>query len=151
MSLWKAEWLVDESAGSRSIPALRFLQAIPDSVSDQLLAILTAVRASGPDRWFDRQSHAVMRGDLAHLHEVRDKQDQTLYRLFVRWLRDEQTVVVVDGREKPNKTVLSEDDYAEIADLAERINEDPRPFASFDDAVSLILDGNGNGEGASSG
>jgi hypothetical protein len=143
MSLWKAEWLVDESAGSRSIPALDFLREIPDSASDQLLAILTAVRMSGPDRWFDRQSHAAMRADLAHLHEVRDRQGQTLYRLFVRWLRDEQTVVVIDGRAKPNKTALSKKDYAEVADLAERINEDPRPFASFDDAVALVLDGDG--------
>jgi hypothetical protein len=139
MPLWKAEWLVDENAGSRPIPALRFLQRIPDSASDQLLAILTAVRASGPDRWFDRQSHVAMRGALGHLHEIRDRYGQTLYRLFVCWLRDEQTVVVIDGREKPNKTVLTEEDYAEIAKLAERIDEDPRPFASFDDAVSLVL------------
>ena len=149
MPLWKAEWLVDVSAGSRSIPALRFLQATPDSVSDQLLAVLTAVRASGPDRWFDRQSHVAMRGDLTHLHEVRDRHDQTLYRLLVCWLRDEQTVVVIDGREKPNKSALSENDYAEIADLAERINEDPRPFASFDDAVSLVLSGSGDSDKAS--
>lgn len=140
MALWKAEWLVDESGGSREIPALSFLRGIPDNVSDQLLAILMAVRASGPDRWFDRQTHVALRGDLAHLHEVRDRQGQTLYRLFVRWLRDEQTVVVIDGRQKPNKTALSEEDYAEIADLANRINEEPRPFASFDDAVALVLD-----------
>lgn len=142
MALWKVEWLVDDTEGSRTIPALEFLRSVPDGVSDQLLAILTAVRASGPDRWFDRQTHAAMRGELAHLHEVRDRQDQVLYRLFVRWLRDEQTVVVIDGRHKPNKTALPDKDYAEIADLAERIDEDPRPFASFDDAVSLVLNQN---------
>jgi hypothetical protein len=59
-----------------------------------------------------------MKGDLADLHEVRDRQGETLYRLFVAWRRKERRVVVIDGREKANKTKLSDAEYEAIRALA---------------------------------
>jgi len=84
---WKIECLVDRSEEPASIPAYRFLKALPVNVRVQLLAILAAVQTTGPDQWADRHSHSPMKGDLADLHEVRDKQGETLYRLFVLWQR----------------------------------------------------------------
>lgn len=71
---WEVEWLVDRSEEPASIPAYKFLKALPVNVRIQLLAILDAVKTTGPDQWADRHSHCPMKGDLADLHEVRDKQ-----------------------------------------------------------------------------
>jgi hypothetical protein len=136
---WKVEWLVDRSQDPVSILAYRFLKALPVNVRIQLLAILEAVKTTGPDQWADRHSHCPMKGDLADLHEVRDKQGETLYRLFVLWQRKERRVVIIDGREKANKTKLSDGEYAAVAALAAKIAEDPPPFASVDDFIQADL------------
>ncbi len=67
-----------------------------------------------------------MKGDLANLHEVRDKQGETLYRLFVLWQRKEGRVVIIDGRKKPNKTTLSEREYEAVKSLAATAATEPR-------------------------
>jgi len=121
------------------IPAYEFLKAQPVNVRIQLLATLEAVKTTGSDQWADRHSHCPMKGDLADLHEVRDKQGETLYRLFVKWQRGERRVVVIDGRKKGNKTKLSDKDYEAVADLAATLNGDPTPFATVDDFVQAEL------------
>ena len=136
---WKVEWLLDRSESPASIPAYKFLKALPANVRDQLLAILEAVRTVGPDQWADRHSHCPMKGNLADLHEVRDKQGEMLYRLFVLWQRKERRVVVIDGRKKSNKTALSKREYEAVAALAVRIADDPPPFASVDDFIQTDL------------
>jgi hypothetical protein len=122
-----------------SIPAYRFLKALPVNVRIQLLAILEVAQTTGPDQWADRHSHCPMKGDLADLHEVRDKQGETLYRLFVLWQRKERRVVIIDGREKANKTKLSAGEYEAVAGLAAKIADDPPPFASVDDFIQADL------------
>jgi hypothetical protein len=136
---WEIEWLVDRSRKPVSIPAYGFLKGLPLNVRVQLLAILEAVRTVGPDQWRDRHSHCPMKGDLDNLHEVRDKQGETLYRLFVLWQRKEHRVVVVDGRRKPNRTAISEQDYEAVAFLAATAATDPPPFASVDDLIQADL------------
>jgi len=136
---WRIEWLVDRRREPISIPAYRFLKSLPLNVRVQLLAILEAVRTVGPDQWRDRHSHCPMKGDLANLHEVRDKQGEMLYRLFVLWQREERRVVVVDGRRKPNKAAISEQDYKAVASLAATAAADPPPFASVDDFIQADL------------
>lgn len=121
---WKTEWLLDRSQDPASIPAYRFLKGLPV-----------------PDQWADRHSHCAMKGDLADLHEVRDKQGETLYRLFVLWQRKERRVVIIDGREKANKTRLSDREYEAVAALATTITEGPPPFASVDDFIRADLKG----------
>jgi phage-related protein len=134
---WKTEWLVDRREDPASIPAYRFLKALPVNVRVQLLAILAAVQTTGPDQWADRHSHSAMKGNLADLHEVRDKQGETLYRLFVLWQRKERRVVVIDGRVKANKTKLSEAEYEAVRALAAKVGDDPPPFASVDDFIQV--------------
>lgn len=136
---WKVEWLLDRSEDPASIPAYLFLKGLPVNVRIQLLAILEAVQTTGPDQWADRHSHCPMKGDLADLHEVRDKQGETLYRLFVLWQRIERRVVIIDGREKANKTKLSAGEYEAVAALAAKIADDPPPFASVDDFIQADL------------
>jgi hypothetical protein len=135
---WAVEWLLDRRKDPPSIPAYRFLKAVPVNVRIQLLAILDAVRTTGPDQWTDRHSHCPMKGDLDDLHEVRDRQGETLYRLFVAWQRNERRVVIIDGRRKRNRTRLSDAEYDAVGTLAARIADDPPPFASVDDFIRRI-------------
>lgn len=130
---------MDRSEKPASIPGYKFLKGLPVNVRVQLLAILEAVKTTGPDQWADRHSHCSMKGNLADLHEVRDKQGETLYRLFLLWQRSERRVVVIDGREKPNRTTVSDADYEAVGALAAKIKEEPPPFASVDDFVRADL------------
>ncbi|HET9676705.1 MAG TPA: type II toxin-antitoxin system RelE/ParE family toxin [Solirubrobacterales bacterium] len=137
--LWKVEWLIDRSEETPSIPAYRFLKEQPVNVRKQLLATLAAVRTVGPDQWRDRHSHCPMKGDLADLHEVRDRQGEVLYRLFVLWQRKERHVVIVDGRKKANKTALADKEYEAVRALAASVDDDPPPFATADDFIQADL------------
>jgi hypothetical protein len=51
MARWNVEWLAKTDGGVRSIPAFDFLLDQPSAVRMQLLAIVDAVRTTGPDRW----------------------------------------------------------------------------------------------------
>lgn len=53
---WTVEWLLDRAEDPPSIPGYSFLKALPINVRVQLLAILDAVRTTGPDRWADRHT-----------------------------------------------------------------------------------------------
>lgn len=138
--MWGVEWLVKEENGTRTIPAVTFLRRQPASVRRQLLAIVEAVRTTGPDQWRDTTSHDSMRDPCADLHEARDRHDQTLYRLYLKWQRNEHRVVIISGGSKANKSTLPSSFYDEIAKLAATIEQDPPPFATTDDALRVVFD-----------
>ena len=129
-----------EEHGARTVPAFKWLHGLPLNVRKQLLAIVEAVRSTGPDRWYDRTSHRSMTGDLEHVHEARDKQGETLYRLFLRWHRDERHVVILDGRSKPNRTALAASEYERIKALADRADEKPPKLATASDFARVLLE-----------
>ncbi len=137
--LWGVEWLVRIEGGTRSVPAFDFLLDQPPPVRTQLLAIVDAVRSTGPDRWRDTSSHDSMRGACEHLHEARDRHGQMLYRLYLLWQRHEKRVVIVDGATKPNSTALPDSFYEDLAALAATANDDPVPFAVADDFARKAL------------
>lgn len=138
MTPWKVEWLVKIN-GERSVPAFDFLLKQPPSARIQLLAIVDAVRTTGPDRWRDRTSHDSMHGSCAHLHKARDKHAQMLYRLYLLWQREDSRVVIIDGGAKPNSTALPTSFYDDLAELAATANRDPPPFAVADDFARQVL------------
>lgn len=138
--LWGVEWLVRTDAPARRIvPAFEFLLAQPPAVRVQLLAIVDAVRSTGPDQWRDTSSHDSMHGACEHLHEARDRHGQTLYRLYLLWQRREKRVVIIDGAAKPNSTALPDSFYDELAALAASAEESPAPFAVADDFARSAL------------
>jgi hypothetical protein len=81
-----------------------------------------------------------MSGVCADLHEARDRHDQTLYRLYLKWQRAERRVVVIDGAAKPNNTTLPAAFYEALERLAATTEVDPPPFATTDDVLRLVLD-----------
>jgi hypothetical protein len=108
-------------------------------VRAQLLAIVDAVRSTGPDQWRDTSSHDSTHGACEHLHEARDRHRQMLYRLYLLWQRREKRVVIIDGAAKPNSTALPNSFYDEVAALAATANENPAPFAVADDFARKAL------------
>jgi hypothetical protein len=137
--LWGVEWLVKTEGGTRSVPAFDFLLDQPPAVRVQLLAIVDAVRSTGPDQWRDTSSHDSMHGACEHLHEARDRHGQMLYRLYLLWQRREKRVVIVDGAAKPNSTALPDSFYDELAALAATAGGNPAPFAVADDFARKTL------------
>ena len=137
--MWGIEWLAVIEGGARRVPAFEFLLLQPAPVRVQLLAIVDAVRTTGPDRWRDTTSHDSMRGPCAQLHEARDRHGEMLYRLYLRWQRNERRVVVIDGGAKPNATALSEGFYDELATLGAIADQDTSPFATADDFARIAL------------
>jgi hypothetical protein len=138
--MWAIEWLVVLEQGERHVPAFEFLLLQPASVRVQLLAIVDAVRTTGPDRWRDTTSHDSMHGTCAQLHEARDRHGQTLYRLYLRWQRNERRVVVINGGTKPKATALPEGFYDRIAALGATADEVPSPFATADDFARIAFE-----------
>lgn len=144
---WRTEWLVVVEGGQRRIPAFEFLTELaenPDEapVVTRLMQILEAVKLTGgPHRWLDTDSHDKMEGTLDDLHEARDRLDQTLYRLYLRWDRDTMVVWVLDGRTKPNRTALPQTEYDKIRELADKTHhgKKPPPAATADDFAQLAL------------
>jgi hypothetical protein len=57
----------------------------------------------------------------------------------MRWQGDEQRVVVLDGRHKPNSTTISVSEYAGIEHLADLADQDRENFAVADDFAATIL------------
>jgi hypothetical protein len=137
--IWKVEWLVKTDGGARNVPAFEFLLDQPPAVRMQLLAIVDAVRTTGPDRWKDRTSHDSMHGSCAHLHEARDRHGQMLYRLYLLWQRNDSRVVIIDGSAKPNSTALPDSFYENLASLAATADGSPAPFAVADDFARKAL------------
>lgn len=140
MAPWAIEWLVRTTGREREVPGFSFLLIQPAAARVQLLAIVDAVRTTGPDRWKDTTSHDSMRGVCAPLHEARDRHGQMLYRLYLRWQRERHRVVVIDGGAKPNSTTLPESFYEDLAALAATAEADPPPFATADDFARIALD-----------
>jgi hypothetical protein len=97
----------------------------------QLLAIVDAVRTTGPDQWRDTNSHDSMHGSCEHLHEARDKHGQMLYRLYLLWQRNHKRVVIIDGGVKPNSTALPDSFYDDLAAFAATADGDPAPLPSL--------------------
>lgn len=139
MAQWDAEWLVRSEGGVRTVPGFAFLCAQPSNVRIHLLAIVDAVRHTGPDQWRDTTTHDSMEENCAHLHEARDRQGQTLYRLYLRWQRDKRRVVIIDGGAKANTTTLPDSFYQSLAELAATIDREPPPFATADDFARIAL------------
>lgn len=100
-------------------------------------AVLTAVAASPPKRFAGGGYWEAMKGEMAGWFEVRvDGPKRHHYRLFC--LLDYEAIgvakpllVVIGGRDKPFRTMLSEADYAAVRRLgAEYKRGNPRSLAA---------------------
>jgi hypothetical protein len=106
-------------------PAEEFLNACPDSVATDLIAIIDAVAASPPPQFTGGGMWEVMHGQMRGFYEARTRgPDRRLYRLFCILERDAPgldgpSIVVIGGLSKPNNTAFTDADYAGIRRLGD--------------------------------
>jgi hypothetical protein len=108
-----------------SVPGRDFLSSIPPKIRARFVTLLDAI-ADGPPMSFGGGYWEAMHDAMAGFYEVRVDSKDTHYRLFCLVERDGAkvglvgpSVVVVDGRTKPFRTVLSANDYAEVKKLGD--------------------------------
>lgn len=117
------------------MPGRVFLEGCPESVRAKLVAVLQAVAAAPPPAFSGGGYWEAMHEDMKGWYEIRvDGPKRHHYRLFCLLEREGAkvglegpSIVIVSGKDKPFRTVLSESDYAEVRALgAEYRARDPR-------------------------
>jgi hypothetical protein len=107
-------------------PGREFLNACPIKVRATMRAVLAEVAAAPPKRFAGGGYWEALRGEMSGWFEVRvDGPSRHHYRLFCRLDYQAQgvdkplLVVVIDGRDKPFRTVLADRDHRAIRALGE--------------------------------
>ena len=111
---------------NETVPGREFLEACPDKVRAMMVAVLHAVRDAPPPAFSGGGKWEAMHDEMAGLYEVRvDGPQRRHYRLFCLLDHDDNTkklggpsIVIIDGRSKAFRTVLSRHDYAAVRKLA---------------------------------
>lgn len=110
---------------AQSVPGQAALNSYPTKVRATMRAALIAVASAPPKRFAGGGYWEAMKGDMTGWFELRvDGPGRHHYRLFCLLDYDAQGVdkpllVVVDGRDKPFRTTLSDADYAQVRRLGE--------------------------------
>ena len=124
----------DDDQGE-AVPARDFLLACPDKVRAMMLAVVDAVAAAPPPQFSGGGKWEAMHGDMAGYYEIRvDGRARRHYRLFCLLERDGAAVglggpslVLLCGRDKAFRTVLTARDYAQVRRLGtEYLSRRPR-------------------------
>lgn len=119
-----AEWgVVYYKTAKGAVPADEFLDSCPSGVEATILAVLEAVRAAPPPQFSGGGKWEAMRGAMKGYYEIRvTGPGRTQYRLFCRLENGTPAelkergfsrphIVVINGMEKPHRTVFSDRDY----------------------------------------
>jgi Txe/YoeB family toxin of Txe-Axe toxin-antitoxin module len=115
--------VADEAA--RSVPAREFLDRCPPAVAAKLIAVVKAVAEAPPPSFSGGGKWEAMHGDMNGFYEVRiDGPKRRHHRLFCVLEREGAefglggpSLVLITGKDKPFRTVLSANDYAEVRSL----------------------------------
>lgn len=110
---------------NEAVPGRNFLIACPDKVRQKMLAVLKAVAAAPPPAFSGGGYWEAMHDEMTGFFEVRvDGRDRRHFRLFCLLEREGAnlglggpSLVIVTGKDKPFRTVLSRADYAEVRAL----------------------------------
>jgi hypothetical protein len=123
---------------NEAVPAREFLLACPEKVRAMMMAVVNAVADAPPPQFSGGGKWEAMHGDMAGFYEVRvDGPSRHHYRLFCLLERDGRPVglggpslVLICGKDKPFRTVLSSQDYADVRRLrSEYLARTPRSVA----------------------
>lgn len=109
----------------QATPGREALNGYPTTVRAKMRAALVAVATAPPKRFSGGGYWEAMKGEMSGWFEVRsDGPGRHHYRLFClldyeAMGREKPLLVVIDGRDKPFRTVLPNKDYAEVRALGE--------------------------------
>jgi hypothetical protein len=120
---------------SEAVPAKDFLLGCPEKVRAMMLAVVNAVADAPPPQFSGGGKWEAMHDEMAGYYEIRvDGAGRHHYRLFCLLERDGGKVglggpslVLITGKDKPFRTVLTARDYAEVRRLgSEYLSRTPR-------------------------
>jgi hypothetical protein len=113
---------------SEAVPGREFLAAVPNKIAARMVRVLEAVAEAPPPLYSGGGYWQAMHDEMAGFYEVRvdGQPNRTHYRLFCLLERDSHkvgldgpSIIVIAGKKKPFRTVLSAQDYAEICKLGD--------------------------------
>ncbi len=101
------------------MPAIEFLDGIPEKVAAEIHAVLDAVAAAPPPSFSGGGKWETMRGDMAGFFEVRVQGGGANHRLFCILEREADdlggsSIVCIDGLSKPRRTAAKPSDYNRV-------------------------------------
>lgn len=116
---------------AQAVPARQFLDSCSTSVAAKLVAVVKAVANAPPPAFSGGGKWEAMHGEMNGFYEVRvDGPKRRHYRLFCVLERDGAKVglggpslVLITGKAKAFRTVLSGADYAEVRSLGREFRE----------------------------
>lgn len=131
-TLARAPWRIhffkrhSENDPTEAVPARDFLDRCPTAVAAKLIAVVKAVADAPPPAFSGGGKWEAMHGEMNGIYEVRvDGPKRRHYRLFCVLERDGAKVglggpslVLITGKDKSFRTLLSKADYAEARSLA---------------------------------
>ena len=118
-------------AAGGTVPALDFLDSCPGKLEGEFTAVLDAVAAAPPPQFSGGGKWEAMHGDMTGYYEIRltgpSREQFRLFCLLENGTDDElvkrglikPAIVVIDGRRKPWRTVLSAADYRAVKKVGE--------------------------------
>lgn len=114
-----------EDDRTQAVPARDFLDRCPTAVAAKLVAVVQAVADAPPPAFSGGGMWEAMHGEMNGFYEVRvDGPKRHHYRLFCMLERDGAelgldgpSLVLITGKDKPFRTLLSSADYAEVRSL----------------------------------
>ncbi len=139
--VWRGAWLVHffqrhrDNDPERTVPGRVFLAACPTSVRAKMVAVLQAVAAAPPPAFSGGGYWESMHDEMKGWYEIRvDGPNRHHYRLFCLLEREGAkvglggpSIVIIAGKDKPFRTVLSEADYAQVRALGDEYRKrEPR-------------------------
>ncbi len=122
----------------QAVPARHFLDRCPPAVAAKLIAVVKVVASAPPPAFSGGGRWEAMHGVMNGFYEVRvDGAKRRHYRLFCVLDREGARVglggpslVLITGKDKAFRTVLSTADYAEVRELGEELlRRTPRSVA----------------------
>lgn len=120
---------------TRSTPARAFLDGCPPGVVQKFFAVIKAVADAPPPQFSGGGMWEAMHHEMSGYYEIRiDGPKRHHYRLFCLLDREGEKVglggpslILITGKDKPFRTVLTKEDYAEVRALGtEFLSRRPR-------------------------
>jgi Txe/YoeB family toxin of Txe-Axe toxin-antitoxin module len=117
-----------EEDAARSVPAIEFLNQLPDKLVAEIQAVLEAVAAAPPPAFSGGGKWEAMHADMAGIYEVRVHGSNANHRLYCLLERNGEdlggsAIICLGGLSKPVRSAANPRDYRRIRRYADEFQK----------------------------